>query len=192
MNYITPSILDNKELIAACRKNSRKAQMELYNKYSKGMYYVAYRFFKDSFLAEEAMQESFIKAFAKLDQFTGDVTFGAWLKRIVINKSIDMLKARKLDTIALNEQIMTTAEEYDNWEIENTASTTAIEIKQAIDNLPEKYKFPVHLFLLEGYDHNEIAEVLNITAVSSRTLVHRGKKRLQEQLKHLKKDGTGY
>ena len=137
MSYITPSILDNKELIAACRQNSRKAQMELYNKYSKGMYYVAYRFFKDSFLAEEAMQESFIKAFAKLEQFTGDVTFGAWLKRIVINKSIDMLKARKLDTIALNEQIMATPEEYDNWEIDSN-STTAAEIKLAIDNLPEK------------------------------------------------------
>ena len=191
MNYITPRILENKELIAACRKNSRKAQMELYNKYSKGMYYVAYRFFKDSFLAEEAMQESFIKAFAKLDQFTGDVTFGAWLKRIVINKSIDMLKARKLETIALNEQIMATPEEFENWDVENI-STTAAEVKLAIDNLPEKYKFPIHLFLLEGYDHNEIAEILNITPVSSRTLVHRGKKRLQEQLKQLKKDGTGY
>lgn len=190
MNNITLSTLDNKKLIELCRKNDRKAQMELYNKYSKGMYYVAYRFFKDSFLAEEAMQESFIKAFSKLDQFTGDVTFGAWLKRIVINKSIDMLKARKLNTTAINEQIMATPEEYENWEIENDRAT-AEEVKKAIDNLPEKYRYPIHLFLLEGYDHNEISEILGITSVSSRTLVHRGKKRLQEQLKHLK-DGTGY
>ncbi len=180
---------NNKKLIARCRKKDRKAQMELYNKYSRGMYFVAYRFFKDSFLAEEAMQESFIKAFSKLDQFTGDVTFGAWLKRIVINKSIDMLKARKLETTALNEQIMGTPEEFENWEVEDT--TTADEVKKAIDNLPEKYKYPIHLFLLEGYDHNEISEILGITSVSSRTLVHRGKKRLQEQLKHLK-HGTGY
>ena len=180
--------MDNKQLIELCRKNDRKAQMELYNKYSRGMYFVAYRFFKDPFLAEEAMQESFIKAFAKLNQFTGDVTFGAWLKRIVINKSIDMLKARKLETTALNEQIMGTPDEFENWEVED--STTADEVKRAIDNLPEKYKYPIHLFLLEGYDHNEISEILNITPVSSRTLVHRGKKRLQEQLKHLKY-GTG-
>ncbi len=181
--------MDNKKLIARCRKKDRKAQMELYNKYSRGMYFVAYRFFKDSFLAEEAMQESFIKAFSKLDQFTGDVTFGAWLKRIVINKSIDMLKARKLETTALNEQIMGTPDEFENWEVEDT--TTADEVKKAIENLPEKYKYPIHLFLLEGYDHNEISEILDITPVSSRTLVHRGKKRLQEQLKHLK-HGTGY
>ena len=182
--------MDNKKLIAACRKNNRKAQMELYNKYSKGMYYVALRFFKDPFLAEEAMQESFIKAFSKLDQFTGDVTFGAWLKRIVINKSIDMLKARKLDTTAINEQILATPEEFENWDIENN-STTAEEVKLAIDSLPEKYRYPIHLFLIEGYDHNEISEILKITPVSSRTLVHRAKKRLQTQLAHLK-DGTGY
>lgn len=181
-------MLKHKELIEKCRKNDRKAQMELYDKYSRGMYFVAYRFFKDSFLAEEAMQESFIKAFTKLDQFTGDVTFGAWLKRIVINKSIDMIKARKLDTIALNEQVMTSVEESENWEVDN--SITVAEVKKAIDNLPEKYKYPVHLFLLEGYDHNEISEILNITPVSSRTLVHRGKKRLQDQLKHLSY-GTG-
>ena len=191
MKEITHTTLDNKKLIELCRKNDRKAQMELYNKYSKGMYYVAYRFFKDSFLAEEAMQESFIKAFSKLDQFTGDVTFGAWLKRIVINKSIDMLKARKLNTTAINEQILATPEEYENWDVESD-NATAAEVKKAIDDLPEKYRYPIHLFLLEGYDHNEISEILGITSVSSRTLVHRGKKRLQEQLKHLKKDGTGY
>lgn len=181
--------MDHKELIARCRKNDRKAQMELYKKYSRGMYFVAYRFFNDEFLAEEAMQESFIKAFTRLDQFTGDVTFGAWLKRIVINKSIDMLKARKLETTALNEQVIGTVEEFDNWEV--TDNTTVEEVKKAIDSLPEKYRYPIHLFLLEGFDHNEISEVLNITAVSSRTLVHRGKKRLQEQLKHLR-NGTGY
>ena len=181
-------VLDNKILIEKCRKNDRKAQMALYNKYSRGMYFVALRFFKDPFLAEEAMQESFIKAFTKLNQFTGDVTFGAWLKRIVINKSIDMLKARKLETTALNEQIMGTPDEFTDWDVEE--NTTVDEVKKAINSLPDKYKFPVHLFLLEGYDHNEISEVLNITPVSSRTLVHRGKKQLQAQLKHLRY-GTG-
>ena len=69
--------------------------MQLYNKYSEGMYYVAFRFLKNSFEAEEAMQEGFVKAFTKMHQYNGEVTFGAWLKRIVINKSIDMLKAKK-------------------------------------------------------------------------------------------------
>lgn len=177
------------ELIEKCRTNDRKAQMQLYNKYCDAMYYIALRFLKDSFEAEEAMQESFIKAFAKLHQFTGDVTFGAWLKRIVINKSIDMLKAKKMNMVAINEQVMATVEEHNDWSVSDTV--TVDEVKKAIEELPEKYKYAVMLFLIEGYDHNEISEILDITPVSSRTLVHRGKKRLQEQLKHLR-DGTGY
>lgn len=153
------------------------------------MYYVALRFLKDSFEAEEAMQESFIKAFAKLHQFTGDVTFGAWLKRIVINKSIDMLKAKKMNMVAINEQVMATVDEQEDWSVAD--SVTVDEVKKAIEQLPEKYRYAVMLFLIEGYDHNEISEILDITPVSSRTLVHRGKKQLQDQLKHLR-DGTGY
>nr|WP_244299560.1 sigma-70 family RNA polymerase sigma factor [Aquimarina algiphila] len=177
------------ELIEQCRTNDRRAQMKLYNKYCDGMYYVALRFLKDPFEAEEAMQESFIKAFTRLHQFTGDVTFGAWLKRIVINKSIDMLKAKKMNMVAINEQVMTTVEEQNDWSVSD--SVTVDEVKKAIEKLPEKYRYAVMLFLIEGYDHNEISEVLDITPVSSRTLVHRGKKQLQEQLKHLK-DGTRY
>lgn len=177
------------DLIEKCRANDRKAQMQLYNKYSKGMYYVALRFMKDPFEAEEAMQEGFIKAFAKLHQFTGDVTFGAWIKRIVINKSIDMLKAKKMDMVAINEQVMASVEEQEDWSVED--SVTVDEVKKAIESLPEKYKYAVMLFLVEGYDHNEISEILGITAVASRTLVHRGKKQLQEKLKHLR-NGTGY
>lgn len=153
------------------------------------MYYVALRFLKDPFEAEEAMQESFIKAFTKLHQFTGDVTFGAWLKRIVINKSIDMLKAKKMNMVAINEQVMATVEEQNDWSVSD--SVTVDEVKKAIESLPEKYKYAVMLFLIEGYDHQEISEILDITPVASRTLVHRGKKQLQEQLKHLK-DGTRY
>ncbi|WP_299437804.1 sigma-70 family RNA polymerase sigma factor [uncultured Aquimarina sp.] len=177
------------ELIEQCRINDRKAQMKLYNKYCDGMYYVALRFLKDPFEAEEAMQESFIKAFMKLHQFTGDVTFGAWLKRIVINKSIDMLKAKKMNMVAINEQVMGTVEEQNDWSVSD--STTVEEVKSAIERLPEKYKYAVMLFLIEGYDHKEISEILDITPVASRTLVHRGKKQLQDQLKHLR-DGTGY
>ena len=176
-------------LVDRCRANDRKAQMELYNKYSKGMYFVALRFLKDPIEAEEVMQESFIKAFTKLHQFTGDVTFGAWLKRIVINASIDTLKAKKLNTVAINEQILTTVEEQNDWSVSD--QTTVEEVKKAIERLPERYRYAVMLFLIEGYDHNEISEILGITPVSSRTLIHRGKKKLQEELKHLR-HATGY
>ena len=176
------------ELIEACKRNDRKAQMQLYDKYCDGMYYVALRFLKNAHDAEEAMQEGFIQAFLKLHQFTGEVTFGAWLKRIVINKSIDMLKAKKMNFTAINEQTLGTVEEDDNWSIGDDVTIDLV--KNEIEQLPEKYKYPVMLFLVEGYDHEEISEILGITAVSSRTLVHRGKKKLQKKLKSYY-NGTG-
>lgn len=177
------------QLIEACKQNNRRAQMKLYTKYCEGMYYVAKRFISDSYEAEDAMQEAFVKAFEKLHQFNGEVTFGAWLKRIVINKCLDKLKAKKLELIALNEQVMGTVEEEENWLIDDGIGIAEVKVK--MEELPEKYKYPLKLFLLEGYDHEEIAEILNITKVASRTLVHRGKKKLQEALKNLR-HGTGY
>ena len=178
------------QLIQDCRANNRRAQVKLYNKYCEGMFIVAHRFLRDSFEAEDAMQEAFIKAFLKLHQFEGEVTFGAWLKRIVINKCIDKLKAKRMELVALNEQTLEVVEDDDNsWQIEDGIGIETV--VKTIENLPEKYKYPLMLFLIEGYDHQEISEILNISGVASRTLVHRGKKKLQDELK-LIKDGTGY
>lgn len=177
------------EILERCKQNDRRAQLQLYRKYCDGMYYVAFRFLKNSFEAEDAMQEGFVKAFAKLHQFNGEVTFGAWLKRIVINKSIDMLKAKKLELVAINEQVLGTVDEVNDWSVDD--GITLDQIKEAIDDLPERYRYAVMLFLIEGYDHQEISEILEITEVASRTLVHRGKKKLQEKLKH-QYHGTGY
>ncbi len=177
------------KLIEACKQNSRRAQLKLYNQYCDGMYYVALRFLKDTMEAEDAMQEAFIKAFSKLHQFNGEVTFGAWLKRIVINKCLDKLKAKKMELIAINEQILGTVDEQDDWQVEDGIGIE--EVKKEIERLPEKYKYPLMLYLIEGYDHEEISEILDITQVASRTLVHRGKKKLQDELKTIK-NGTGY
>ena len=155
------------------------------------MYYVALRYMKNKHEAEEAMQEAFINAFTKLHQFTGEVTFGAWLKRIVINKCLDMIKAKKLQTIAINEQVLTKVDddEDEGWSVAD--NVTIDHVKEAIEELPDRYKYAVKLFLVEGYDHEEVSEILNITPEASRTLVHRGKKKLQDLLKNVY-DGTGY
>lgn len=152
------------------------------------MFHVACRFLKDQAEAEDAMQEAFITAFSKLHQFTGESTFGAWLKKIVINKSLDFLRAKKMNLIALNEHVLETIEENEDWQV--SESITMEQVKAGIENLSEKYRYPIMLFLMEGYDHEEISEILNITEVSSRTLVHRGKKMLQKELKE-KQYGTG-
>ena len=176
-------------LVEQCKQYNQKAQMALYGKYCDGMFAIAQRYLKDTAAAEDAMQEAFIKAFQKLSQFKGDVTFGAWLKRIVINTCLDYIKARKLETEALNEEVFTIVEDNDDWLVPD--ETMVSEILAAIETLPSNYKTAIKLFLLEGYDHQEISEILQISENASRTYLHRGKTKLKEKLKHLR-NGTGY
>ncbi len=176
------------ELIEKCKRNDRKAQMQLYRQYCDGMFCVANRFVKNVQDAEDVMQEAFIKAFQKLHQYKGEVTFGAWLKRIVINKSIDKLKANKQHFVSTDEVQLEVVDQ-DDWMVEDSVSLD--QIKGCIEQLPEKYKFVVMLFLMEGYDHQEISEILNISETASRTQLMRGKAKLKELLKQ-QLHGTGY
>jgi len=184
-----PSNLSNSLLVEQCREKNPKAQMALYRQYSEGMFIVAKRYLKDDAAAEDAMQEGFIKAFKKLEQYKGDVAFGAWLKRIVINTCLDTIKARKLETQPIEEETLYVADDNEGWAVED--ETTMNEIEKAIERLTENYKAVVQLFLIEGYDHQEIAVILGITESASRTNLHRGKLQLKENLKHLRY-GTGY
>jgi RNA polymerase sigma-70 factor (ECF subfamily) len=179
------------DIIEQCKQNNRKAQMQLYNQYCNGMYIVAKRFLKDADDAEDVVQEAFIKAFSKLHQYKAEVTFGAWLKRIVINKSIDFLKSKNQRLVELEEvhlKVIDTAND-DKWLVDD--AITLNDVKEAINKLPEKYQFVVMLYLIEGYDHQEISEILNISEVASRTQLSRGKVKLQNLL-ILKKNGTRY
>jgi len=168
------------DLIKKCKRNDQKAQMQLYDLYAKAMFTTAKNFVKDHAVAEDMMQEGFIKAFRKIDSFNQSVSFGAWLKRIVINQCLDWLKKRKLKIVNLDDAQVKHHEE-DDWQIEQTVSMT--QIIEAIDALPESNRIVVKLFLLEGYDHQEISQILSISEVNSRSLLHRGKVKLKEQLK---------
>ncbi|MFI1771400.1 RNA polymerase sigma factor [Thalassobellus citreus] len=178
------------DIIEKCKQNNRKAQVQLYNQYCDGMYVVAKRFLKDTHDAEDVVQEAFIKAFTKLHQYKAEVTFGAWLKRIVINKSIDFLKTKK-QLVELEEVHLKVIDNDNNdkWLVDD--EITLNDVKRAIDKLPEKYQYVVMLYLIEGYDHQEISEILNISTVASRTQLSRGRTKLQELLT-LKKNGTRY
>ncbi|MBR9847297.1 MAG: sigma-70 family RNA polymerase sigma factor, partial [Algicola sp.] len=162
-------------IIEKCRQNNRVAQLQLYKQYCDGMFIVAMRFMKDSMEAEDIVQEAFIKAFSKLDQFKAEVTFGAWLKRIVINKCIDCLKSKKQHLLELEEvHLKVVDSNYENeWLVDDTISLD--EVKDAIQRLPDKYQYVVMLYLMEGYDHQEISEILNISEVAYRTQLSRGK-----------------
>ena len=160
------------DLVERCKQQDRKAQLSLYKQYCDGMFCVAMRFVNNRDDAEDILQEAFIKAFQKLHQFKGDVTFGAWLKRIVINKSIDFLKTRKERTIEIQENTLQIVEDQD-WTVEGDVSME--EVKTAMSKLPEKYQYVLQLYLLEGYDHEEIAQILGLSNTASRTRLLRGK-----------------
>ncbi|RNC86853.1 MAG: RNA polymerase sigma factor [Winogradskyella sp.] len=177
------------DIIEKCKQNDRKAQLKVYNQYCNGMLVVAQRFVKNTMEAEDVVQESFIKAFTKLEQYKAEVTFGAWLKRIVINKSIDLLKSKKQRLVDLEDvQLKVVDDNYnDDWSV--TAEVSVSDVKIAIQQLPEKYKYVVMLYLIEGYDHQEISEILNISEVASRTQLSRGKIKLKALLNR-ERNGT--
>ena len=165
------------DLVERCRKGDTKAQFELYKLYYKPMYNVCLRIVGNEAEAEDVMQEAFLKAFSKIDTYEGIVSFGAWLKKIVINRSLDYLKKRKIKFEELNEKIP------DEEPILLSISEIQMEqLKKSIQQLPDGYRIVLSLYLLEGYDHEEIAQILGITNGSSRSQFLRAKLKLREML----------
>lgn len=171
------------KLIEECKLNNKRAQIELYRKYNQGMFNVAMRFLNNSENADDIIQESFLSAFKNIHQFKGEVTFGAWLKKIVVHKCLNHLKKKELDVITLNESDNYNFEisDNDNWDFDETIVIE--KVKSAINKLKEKYRFVLMLYLIEGYDHEEISEILNISIIASRTQLMRGKNQLRQLLK---------
>ena len=145
------------------------------------MFNTSLRIVNDTAEAEDIMQESFLDAFRRLDSYAGEGSFGSWLKRIVINNSLDALRRLK-EAVSIEE------EELDFPEIieenrENEIRLQVEEVKQAISRLSEDYRVVLSLYLLEGYDHEEISEILHISNNLSRTRFVRAKQKLLSILK---------
>lgn len=143
------------------------------------MYNTAHRILKDSFEAEDIMQEAFLTAFTKLDSYKGEVAFGAWLKRIVINKSLTQLKknnryeAVKMEVVP-NDRIEDETIDCKDLNPKNVLNT--------LQNLKENYRVVLTLNLIEGYDYEEIAQILKYTNENVRTTISRAKKKLKQAL----------
>jgi len=142
------------------------------------MYSAALRIVNDDDEAEDVLQEAFLEAFTRIADFRGDTTFGLWLKKIVINKSINYLRKRKaefvsLDDVELAEESSGSDEEV-GWKVE--------EIKTAVSCLADGYRVVLTLYLFEGYDHEEISHILKISEVTSRSQLMRGKLKLKQLL----------
>jgi RNA polymerase sigma factor (sigma-70 family) len=181
--HFTPRHLD---LIKQCRRGDQKAQFEIYRLYHAAMFNTTLRIVGNSDDAEDVMQEAFLKAFTKLDSYRGEVSFGAWLKRIMINKALDFLRLKR-EQISLEEAgPIGELEEEETREVD--FRYTPETIRKAIYALPEGYRIVLSLILLEGYDHEEVSMILNISNATSRTQYHRAKKKLIELLKNTEKD----
>ncbi len=165
------------DLVERCRQGDRRSYGELYQKYAKAMYNTSLRIVNNTAEAEDVLQESFCDAFAAIDSFGYKSTFGAWLKRIVINKSINALRKRKMDIIDIEKTSAMHLPEEESYD-EETMKLKVEEIKKAVKELPNGYRTVLSLHLFEGYDQEEIAEILQISHATVRTQYMRAKQKL--------------
>ncbi len=170
----------HKELVESGKNGDQRAHQQLYGLYAKAMFNICCRMMRDQGEAEDMLQEAFIEAFTNLGSFRYQSTFGAWLKRIVVNKCINQIKKRKVDLV-LSESV----QEYDFEEEEIDNEQTEYDVKrvqQAIASLPEGYRVIFNLYMLEGYDHVEISEIMGISESTSKSQYMRAKRKIKEML----------
>jgi len=171
-------------LLKSCMQGKQSAQLEIYNRYYRAMYNTAYRIVKDPAEAEDVMQESFLSAFTKLHTFKGDVTFGAWLKRIVINNSIYHYKKQQKNRTVDLDDIMYKVEDNDGVASDQNGYTElkAQKVMETMKSLKDNYRVSLTLHLIEGYDYEEISEIMNISYANCRTTISRAKESLRKKL----------
>ncbi|WP_439151190.1 RNA polymerase sigma factor [Winogradskyella sp.] len=180
---MTSTNQDIEQLLLLCNSGNQRAQLEVYNRYNKAMYNTAIRIVKDSYKAEDIMQESFLTAFTKLNTLEDSKVFGSWLKRIVVNNSIAHYnKIVKQNEVPLDKVLYRI--EDDNGIEEKTQSNNdkVKEIICVMKTLKPKYSVGLTLHLIEGYDYEEICEIMNISYANCRTLISRAKESLRKKL----------
>lgn len=170
-------------LLQWCLEGKQTAQMQVYKRYYKAMYNTALRIVKNSAEAEDVMQESFLNAFTKLHTFKGEVTFGAWLKRIVINNSIyHYRKQQKNNEVALDD-VLYKVEDNDGIASDHVfTELKAQKVMETMNRLRDNYRVSLTLHLVEGYDYEEISTIMNISYANCRTTISRAKESLRRKL----------
>ena len=167
-------------LVRQCINGETSAYRVLYDRYSKAMFNTALRIVNKAADAEDVLQESFTDAFTQLRSFENKSTFGAWLKQIVVFKSISFLKRQRMSFVDME----TVADLPEGNELDETEVWYTVElIKKRIQQLPHGYRTVLSLYLFEGYDHEEISEILGVAQSTVRTQYIRAKQRLLQLLK---------
>jgi RNA polymerase sigma-70 factor (ECF subfamily) len=181
--YLEPA-RTHKALVESCQRGNRKAQFELYSLYSRAMYNVCLRMVKNEFDAEDVLQNAFVDIFSKMGTFRFESSIGAWIKRIVINHSINFLKQRRLNFEVFDDQYQDSIPDAVADEDYQNIALNVEQVKKALHALPDGYRVVFSLYLLEGYDHQEIAGILGINEATSKSQYSRAKHRIREILRH--------
>ena len=169
----------HREIVEECKRGNRQAQFELYRLYSKAMFNICLRMVRNELDAEDLLQHSFMDIFSKLDSFRFQSSIGAWIKRIVVNNCINFLKKRRLHFEELNDRMTNVS--FEETEAEPLRYDVNA-IQKAMLKLPDGYRVVFTLYMMEGYDHKEIASILNISEATSKSQYSRAKKKLRELL----------
>lgn len=177
---------NEKDILKACKQGNQKAQLVVYQQYAKAMYNTAFRILQQSDKAEDAVQEAFIKAFFSLDSFREESTFGAWLKRIVVNEALTVL--RKEEKLISMEEITYKAIDENQQEVWDFQEEEIKILLYVLNQLPEKQRIILNLSLIEGFDNEEICQILNISDGNCRTSLSRAKSTLKETIKKFKNE----
>lgn len=170
----------NQDVIDGCIRGDQKAQFKLYKLYYRSMYNSSLRIVNDYTEAEDIMQESFLAAFEKIKTYSGKVSFGSWLKKIVVNKSLDALRKKRIEIVELNDQSTQIELEKEVNEVEIQYHVE--KVKEAMEKLPDGYRVVLSLYLFEGYDHDEISGIMGINSSTSRSQFARAKQRLLKNI----------
>ncbi|MEJ7586413.1 MAG: RNA polymerase sigma factor [Ferruginibacter sp.] len=175
-------VQERDDLVERCKNGDDPGFKELYNQYAKAMYNTCLRILNNATEAEDVLQESFIEAFRNLGSFEYRTSFGGWLKQICVNRSITVLKKRKVVWLNIEKtESYNRADEIPFDEKEQLLKVDAI--KNAIRMLPDGYRTVLSLYLLEGYDHEEIACILQVAESTTRSQYIRAKQKLVQILK---------
>ena len=170
----------HKEIIELSKAGNGKAQSKLYSLYAKAMFNICMRMLTIQEEAEDALQEAFTEVFDKLDSFRYDSAFGAWVKRIVVNTCINKIKGRQ-NALTYTDDIGHEPEEEKEPDIEELELQVK-NVHNAIQKLPDGYRIVFCLYLLEGYDHTEISEILKISESTSKTQYMKARRKIKEIL----------
>ena len=152
---------------------------QLYLQYADAMYNICLRILQHQAEAEDALQEAFIKVFNNIQQYRNESSIGSWIKQIVTNTCLNVLKKRKILFNELDDNVELSETESDN---NNETDFSIDDIKKAIEELPQGYRVVFNLFTFEDYSHKQIADMLEISESTAKTQLFKAKRKLKELL----------